>query len=130
MNMPFQIRQGDVLLLQVVALPSQCTVLPVEGNRLLLAFGEMTGHAHAIYDHCADAPITAENASDLATAAIARAQAKARLWNSPNGDRYLEVTATVTLQHEEHTQHQIPPGIYHLPRQVEYTPAGTFDVED
>lgn len=130
MNMPFQIRQGDVLLLQVVALPSQCTVLPVEGNRLVLAFGEMTGHAHAIYDHYADAPTTAENASDLAIAAIARAQAKARLWNSPNGDRYLEVTATVTLQHEEHTQHQIPPGIYHLPRQVEYTPAGTFDVED
>lgn len=130
MNKPIQIRQGDVLLLQVAALPSQCTTLPAEGNRLVLAFGEVTGHAHAIYDHCADAPTKAQVASDLATAAIARAQAKARLWQGPNGDRYLEVTTAVTLQHEEHTQHQIPPGIYHLPRQVEYTPAGIFDHED
>ena len=130
MNTPRQIRQGDVLLLQVAALPSQCTVLPVEGNRLVLAFGEVTGHAHAIYDHHAEDAATTEIASDLATAAIARAQAKARLWQGPNGDRYLEVAAAVTLQHEEHTQHQIPQGIYHLPRQVEYAPESIFDVED
>jgi hypothetical protein len=129
-NRPIQIRQGDVLLLQVAALPSQCTTLPADGTRLVLAHGEVTGHAHAIYDHCADDVVTAKIASDLATAAIARAQAKARLWQGPNGDRYLEVTAAVTLQHEEHTQHQIPPGIYHLPRQVEYAPERIFDVED
>lgn len=130
MKTPLQIRQGDVLLLQVTGLPSQCTSLPVEGNRLVLAFGEVTGHAHAIYDHCADDAATEQVVSDLATAAIARAQAKAHLWQGPNGDRYLEVTTAVTLQHEEHTQHQIPPGIYHLPRQVEYAPERIFDVED
>lgn len=130
MSTPLQIRQGDVLLLQVVALPSQCTALSIEDGRLVLAFGEVTGHAHAIYDRCADDTDTEEIASDLEKKAIARAQAKARLWQSPNGDRYLEVTATVTLQHEEHTQHQIPPGIYHLPRQMEYTPSGISVVED
>jgi uncharacterized protein (DUF885 family) len=129
-NRLIQIRQGDVLLLQVAALPSHCTMLSAEGNRLVLAFGEVTGHAHAIYDHHADDAATAEIASNLATAAIARAQAKARLWKGPNGDRYLEVTVAVTLRHEEHTQHQIPPGIYHLPRQVEYAPERIFDVED
>lgn len=36
----------------------------------------------------------------------------------------------MTLKHEEHTAHAIPPGIYHLPRQVEYTPAELRNVAD
>jgi hypothetical protein len=87
MSTPLQIRQGDVLLLQVAVLPLQCTTLPAEGTRLVLAYGEVTVHAHAIYDHHADDVATTEIASDLATVAIARAQAKARLWLGPSGDR-------------------------------------------
>lgn len=114
-----QLRQGDVQLQQVAALPSGCKELPPDGNRIVLAHGEVTGHAHAIYDHAAQA-------SEIADAAIARA----RLWSAPDGTRYLEVSQPVTLRHEEHTEHRLPPGIYHLPTQVEYTPAELRRVAD
>ena len=124
------IRQGDVLLRPVVSLPPGCTAEDL-ASRIVLAHGEVTGHAHAIYDHkgtrlteaeaLVDAFGTPEAAAEIAEAAIARA--KARLWVAPSGDRYLEVTEPVTLKHEEHTQHVIEPGLYELPVQVEYTSA-------
>lgn len=126
-----QFRQGDVQIQQVAQLPAGCTEVPPEGNRIVLAHGEVTGHAHAIYDHIAPARQAAPGAADeIAEAAIARAQSKARLLVAPNGERYLEVKETVTLRHEEHTQHTLPPGIYHLPVQVEYTPAELRRVAD
>lgn len=141
-----QIRQGDVQIQQVTKLPAGCTEIKSEGGRIVLAHGEVTGHAHAIYDHLKkeserstyDATFDAVSqttpregaAKEVAEAAIARAQAKARLWKAPNGERYLEVVETVTLRHEEHTQHTLPPGIYQLPTQVEYTPAELRRVAD
>lgn len=119
----FSLRQGDVLLVSVAALPSNCTELPPEGQRLVLAHGEATGHAHAIYADFSSTEETA-TAADIAQSAInrARTRSKARLWRAPSGERYLEVTEPVTLRHEEHTAHIIPPGIYQLPQQMEYTP--------
>lgn len=121
-----QIRQGDVQLQPVATLPQGCKELPPEGNRIVLAHGEVTGHAHAIYDHI----VTPGAADEIAEAAIERAKSKARLWVAPNGSRYLEVTETVTLRHEEHTAHTLHPGIYHLPTQVEYSPAELRRVQD
>ena len=127
-----QFRQGDVQIQQVTSLPPGCTEIPPEGHRIVLAHGEVTGHAHAIYDHRPAAQIDERPgaAAEIADAAIARAQTKARLLVAPNGERYLEVTEAVTLRHEEHTQHTLPPGIYHLPTQVEYTPAELRRVAD
>jgi flavin-binding protein dodecin len=130
MNKLIQIRQGDVLIQQVVALPTCCTEQPTEGNRIVLAYGEVTGHAHAIYDHINLAPMSPAAADEIAENAIARAQSKARLLVAPDGNRYLQVTETVTLKHEEHTQHIVPPGIYHLPTQVEYSPSELRQVAD
>lgn len=121
-----QLRQGDVQLQPVAALPHGCKELPPEGNRIVLAHGEVTGHAHAIYDHIA----TPGAADEIAEAAIERAKSKARLWAAPDGSRYLEVTEAVTLRHEEHTAHTLHPGVYHLPTQVEYTPSELRRVAD
>lgn len=118
------IRQGDVALIPVSKLPAGCTEVPTDGNRIVLAYGEVTGHAHAIYDHISPAA-----ADEIVEAAIARA--KARLWQSPSGDRYLEVTEPVTLRHEEHTAHTIPAGVYELPVQVSWdTEHGVRQVAD
>lgn len=126
-----QLRQGDVQIQQVSKLPEGCTEIAPEGKRIVLAHGEVTGHAHAIYDHVKPARREQPAAADEITqAAIARAQSKAKLWRAPSGDRFLEVTETVTLKHEEHTQHTIPPGIYKLPTQVEYTPSELQRVAD
>ncbi len=120
------IRQGDVLLVPVGPLPAGCAEVPEDKGRIVLAHGEVTGHAHAIYDHAAgSADQDGGNpavTTEIADATIARARARATLWRAPDGERYLEVSMPVTLRHEEHTAHTIPPGIYKLPRQVEYTP--------
>lgn len=129
-NKLLQLRQGDVLLQQVKALPTDRTEIAPDGNRIVLAYGEVTGHAHAIYDHVKQDPMTPGSADEIAEAAIARAQSKARLWQAADGSRFLEVTGTVTLRHEEHTAHTLPPGIYKLPTQVEYTPAELRRVAD
>lgn len=128
MNQP-TIRQGDVLLTPVAALPAGCTEVPNDKGRIVLAYGEVTGHAHAIADHHHSAAFTA-GAVEIADAAIARAKTKARLLVAPDGQRYLQVDEAVNLTHEEHTAHRILPGIYKLPVQVEYTPAALRQVAD
>lgn len=107
MNAPI-IRQGDVILVPVTALPAGAAPLPDEGHRIVLMHGEATGHAHAIYDHV-------ESPEAVVRKAIRRAQ----LYALADGTRYLEVTEPVTLRHEEHTAHQIPPGLYEVPIQVD-----------
>ncbi|MDE2022030.1 MAG: hypothetical protein KGI71_03965 [Patescibacteria group bacterium] len=130
-NQAKQIRQGDVQLQPIAKLPPGCIEIPADGNRIVLAYGEVTGHAHAIYDHLDLSSKERPGAADeIAQAAIERARSKARLWKAPSGERYLEVIAPVTLRHEEHTQHDLAPGVYHLPTQVEYTPAALRRVAD
>jgi hypothetical protein len=101
------IRQGDVALTPLAKLPDGCTEIAPDGNRIVLAYGDVTGHAHAIYDHL---PIADVSVFEIADASIARAKAKARLVVAPNGNRYLEVFETVNLKHEEHTAHALVPG--------------------
>ena len=99
------IRQGDVCLIPVTALPEGAK--PVESKvRVVLAYGEVTGHAHAIYE-----------------------PTKARLWDA-GVERFLQVLEPCALAHEEHTHVLLEPGIYHLPQQVEYTPAELVRVTD
>lgn len=47
MKSEFQIRQGDVLIIKVDELPKGSAVKPV-GKNHVLAYGEATGHCHAI----------------------------------------------------------------------------------
>jgi hypothetical protein len=42
-----QYRQGDVLLCAVDQLPPAARPVPKDGDRVVVAFGELTGHAHA-----------------------------------------------------------------------------------
>lgn len=103
------IRQGDVLLLPIQAMPEGVEAVPLEGKRIVLMHGESTGHAHAIYDYEFPAEI------------VGKFIRKAQLFALKNGRRFLQVTETVSLQHEEHTTHEIPPGVYELPVQVDMT---------
>lgn len=93
------IRQGDVCLQMVAAVPAGAVEVKTEKKRVVLAYGEVTGHAHAIY----------EDIDQVKVWAVGKV-------------KYLEVMATVMLRHEEHTHAKIEPGIYRLPVQVEYTP--------
>lgn len=114
-----QLRQGDVYLQQIDKLPDGAKEVPLEGGRIVLAHGEATGHAHAIADHVeARAPAMGPiAAAEIAEALIARC--KAKLFEA-GGDRYLVVEEPVSLTHEEHEPHVIPPGVYELPIQCEF----------
>jgi hypothetical protein len=130
---PFQCRQGDVYLIPVASRPKDCKPIePENGMRFVLAHGEVTGHAHAVYEYTPDreaereaARLRAEGAAtEIMEAALARARARrtVQMWASPDGEWYLEVRTPSMLMHEEHGAPTMPPGDYYLPVQVEAGP--------
>ena len=104
-NKPSIYRQGDVLLQRIERLPENA--LPVEWkDRVVLAYGEVTGHAHA----------------------ISTQYAKMYTWK---GDRLLEIKPGAKLVHEEHSTINLPEGVYKVIQQREYVPeAPPRDVVD
>lgn len=96
-------RHGDVLIGTVPALPAGA--VPQAG--LVLAHGEVTGHAHRI-----------------------REAGAAGLFRH-GGTLYLRVSApTATLVHEEHRPIVLPAGVYRVWQQREYSPEAIRTVVD
>ncbi len=91
-------RQGDILIVQRPAHADQ-RALPMdrEDGRIVLAWGEATGHAHAVVDR--EATLLHDGSRDYL-----------RVW----GD-------SVDLVHEEHATITIPEGVYEVVRQREYS---------
>jgi hypothetical protein len=90
------IRQGDLLLVPVRALPDEADLLG--RGRLMLAKGEATGHAHVVEDE--------------------RASVHRVGWSETT---YLRVVGDepVSLVHEEHDRLRVRPGVYEVRRQRE-----------
>lgn len=103
-----QYRQGDVFLEsfdgEVKSLPHK--VVPRDGGRVVLAYGEATGHAHAVEE------------------------AEAELIELESGERFLVTPRGISLRHEEHDTIHLPPGTYRVVRQREYVPPLPGDEED
>ena len=97
-------RQGDVAIIPIAQVPTELSKVARDRGRIVLAYGEVTTHAHAI----------ASREADLFETPGATADAV---------DRYLRVRSTVTLDHEEHTAIAIPPGDYIVRTQVEWSDA-------
>lgn len=96
----FMIRQGDVFLRSAGIPDDAAKLVNNESDRLVLAYGEVTGHAHAISTVDFDV-----EAYEL------------------NGKTYLRVQGEpAELKHEEHAHIQIPVGDYEVIIQREYTP--------
>ena len=87
--MPEIFRQGDVLIVPVAKLPAKLDAVPREHGRVVLAHGEVTGHAHAIVSE---------------RAGLFRDPKLAAIFMHVSGN------ASVALEHEEHGTIQIPPG--------------------
>lgn len=92
------IRQGDVLLVRVDQLPEGASVVPRDNGRLVLAYGEATGHAHVV-----DAP-----------------PADATLLTTTENDRFLQLVTAAPLVHEEHATIELAPGVYRQVPQEEW----------
>jgi hypothetical protein len=94
---PSQVRQGDVLLVPVDEIPEAATVVPRDQGRVILAYGEATGHAHAF---------------DVFAASLLE----------DDGLRYLKLREAAPLVHEEHAPITVAPGLYRVVIQREFVP--------
>ena len=103
-----QYRQGDVFLVEIDQ-PSR-TGKPInpEDTRIILARGELRGHAHAIQD----------------------SNGKAKFFEGAGDRRYLLMTEIGRLEHEEHGAIVLDAGWYEVRRQREYDPEGTVSTGD
>jgi len=98
-------RQGDVGLIPVAEIPAGAKPVKRDKGRIVLAYGEVTGHAHAIGG---------------STATLYQA----------GEDRFLSVTRKTSLKHEEHAKVVLEPGVYKVRHQREYSPQEIRRVAD
>ena len=98
-----QFRQGDVFMEKIedAGDAELGERIARDKGRIVLAYGEATGHAHAIHD----------GGAILFSGKAA------------NADRFLRVYKPVSLLHEEHTKIALEPGLYRVRRQREWTDA-------
>jgi len=102
-----QFRQGDVFVEKCEKPRGQLTPVEPDKGRVVLAYGEVTGHAHAL------------------------SPKDARLYEVKGWvDRLLVVTKATALLHEEHAPITLPPGQYRVRRQREYHPEEIRTVAD
>ena len=92
-------RQGDILIVRVDGdVPKGARAVEREGDSVVLAHGEATGHRHRIRSRDAD------------------------LYEH-GAERFLRVRAPVALVHEEHAEIELRTGVYKIVRQREYVPS-------
>jgi hypothetical protein len=96
-------RQGDVYILTVDSIPETARQLP----HCILAEGEATGHSHRIL------------------------QTESAQLFELGKQHFLRVLADpVAVVHDEHASVTLPPGLYRVWQQREYSPAGIRTVMD
>ena len=108
MQKPYQIRQGDVLLVrQTPPDKTKLTRAQPVGSRVILAYGEVTGHHHSL-----DA-------------------AHSQAWVDDAGVTWVEVKEAMELLHQEHAPIPVETGWYRksIP-QREYTPQAVRNIAD
>jgi hypothetical protein len=102
------IRQGDVSLVPTAMKPSKQSKRVLDAGRVILAYGEVTGHAHVMVP----AVVAIDNADPVAYS---------ELFEEPDGTRLLVVKQPSALVHDEHDRIDIGVGSYRVIRQVEWS---------
>lgn len=104
-----QYRQGDVLVREVAEIPAAAaTPVARDEGRVVLAYGELTGHAHA----------------------FGRESRITMFRDDGAGRSFIHVAEPAPLQHEEHGAIAVPASNYEVVRQREYTPEAVRTVAD
>lgn len=107
----FQARQGDVWIEAVDTIPVDASEVSSTFGRVVLAYGEVTGHAHQILVAPSDPHVREYSTAESA-------------------ERFLRVTSSASLVHEEHATVTLPPGEYRTFIQREYSPDAIRQVVD
>lgn len=112
----FQVRQGDVFIKAIEEIPADAELVEKNSSKVILAYGEITGHAHAVHGE--------KNLSYYADK------------KDPNLLAYLIVDRFESLlTHPDHyskdlNRDKLPVGKYEIRRQTEYTPQELRRVND
>lgn len=107
---PQLFRQGDVLIRRVAEIPKKLVAIPKDRGRTILAYGEVTGHAHAVEG---EVEFLAADVAELERAFL-------RVLDEEGAD----------VVHEEHDTIHLPAGDYEVRRQREYAPERSRWVAD
>jgi hypothetical protein len=103
-------RQGDVIIERIDEIPAPAKRVKLKrGQRIILAYGEATGHHHSLDLKDADWWKHADDA---------------------NGDQYLNVKTSAVVTHQEHAPVALPAGKYRVIQQREYSPEEIRRVRD
>lgn len=114
-----QFRQGDVLVTRIEKLPQDLVEAEESKERVVLQYGEVTGHAHAIHN-------------TKGVVALLERGEKVSLVKGMEAGRqgFLRVVEKSNLTHEEHSAIVLEPGSYKVTRQRQYTPEALRFVND
>lgn len=154
-----QYRQGDVLIERIFSLPKSLKPADRENDKVVLAHGEVTGHAH-VFAGLSTRKLTDDKGREFFDVRGSKIKADlqiVRRWRSQvmvdhpklgviefaesdvtvNGDRVLIDGSFDLLKHDEHHAHGIPTGLYRggnsanlTVRQREYSPEAIRNVAD
>lgn len=105
-TMKNQARQGDVFLQRVDEIPAKAKKAPRDRGKVVLAYGEVTGHSHAFGSRAVN---------------LFRCEAESFISVGPGG---------ALLKHEEHAPIKVPEGKYRVVIQREYTEGRIQNVAD
>lgn len=101
-------RQGDIFIAAVRQIPPAARESPLPHG--VLVHGELTGHSHRIEDPRSAALYSGDR---------------------PTGELFVDATSRgARIVHEEHGAIDLPPGLYRVWRQREYTPQKIVVVSD
>ena len=149
-------RQGDVLIVPITSIPKTVEPIAREQGRIILAHGEVTGHAHAIKDRGVTAfrddklnklflrshgsqcgPLKGQLVEINEAQGWFRAQTELRekpikcaLSYAQIEDDTIECGPFALLDHDEHDPIAIPDGDHEIVRQREYSPEAIRNVAD
>lgn len=123
---PWQCRQGDVLLQRIDGASAGAEIPRDAGKRIVLAHGEATGHAHVVLDRRASLhELEREDRTPVGDA----------VWSNLVG--LLKAPKGATLKHDcpgqakpDHESIPLPPGEYAVIQQMQYTPEEIRAVAD
>lgn len=124
-------RQGDVLIIEDETPKdvSHMKLVERDNGRVILAYGEVTGHAHAIADK--GCSLYLDDTSSIAGPDAIGLIARAGGGSLPTPDRTLVVDEPVVIRHEEHDAIALEAGkTYTVRHQIEYDPTAFRAVAD
>ena len=100
-------RQGDVILIECLKRPSAAATVVVDRGRTILAYGEVTGHAHEVV-----------TAGEVALDDVVPTQ---QLFQEADGSRLLVCRVPCMLTHQEHSVIALDATTYEVRKQTEWS---------